>query len=236
MAMPFTIASPPIRERHEPTSAVILAGGGSRRLGQDKRRLRLWGDAGPTLLERTLALAAALCDDVLVVLNDPHAWPELPARVVADRYPGAGALGGIATGLAAARAPHALVLACDLPLLNPQLLAAMLARPRDYDALLPRSPLPGAARNGMDVEPLHAIYAAACRPALEAALARGERQVAAALAPLRLAIVERDEIRRHDPHGRSCFNLNTPAQLAAVLQLILESSAPSAPSADPAAP
>src|SRR5688572_3668459 len=115
------------------TSAVVLAGGLSRRLGSDKRRARLWGDDGPVLLERTVALIASLCPDVVVVLNDPEAWPQLPARLVGDRYPDGGALGGIYSGLDAAAHDHALVVACDMPLLSRPLLAAMLARPRDYD-------------------------------------------------------------------------------------------------------
>ncbi len=97
-------------------SAVILAGGLSRRLGQDKRRLRLWGEGGPTLLERTVATVGALCADVVVVLNDPEGWPGLGGRHVPDAYPDGGALGGIYSGLAAAEEEHALVVACDFSL------------------------------------------------------------------------------------------------------------------------
>jgi molybdenum cofactor guanylyltransferase len=84
-----------------PPTAIVLAGGRSTRLGQDKRRLQLWGSQGPTLLARTVALAAACCAEVVVVLNDPEAWPDLPARLVLDAYPGVGPLGGLASGLAA---------------------------------------------------------------------------------------------------------------------------------------
>lgn len=204
----------------QPASAVVLAGGRSSRLGADKRRLRLWGEGGPTLLEHTVALAASLCPEVVVVLNDPHDWPDLPARLVGDRYPGGGALGGIASGLEAAAAEHALVLACDMPLLSRPLLAAMLARPRDYDALVPRSPTPGATRSGLDAEPLHAIYGKACLGPMRAAVEGGRRQVAALLAAVRVVYVERDEIRRHDPDGRSFLNINTVAQMADARRLL----------------
>ncbi|GAB4196546.1 MAG: molybdenum cofactor guanylyltransferase [Roseiflexaceae bacterium] len=201
-----------------PTSAVILAGGQSRRMGQDKRRLRLWGPQGPTLLEHTVGLLAGMCAEVIAVLNDPQEWPDLPARLVPDAYPDGGALGGIYSGLAAARHDYALVVAADMPFLSPSLLATMLARPRDYDALLPRSPEPGAARNALDVEPLHAIYSRACLEPIRNTLEGGQRKIAAFFPLVRLAYVEPDEIALHDPHGRSFQNLNTPEQVEEVLR------------------
>ncbi|HEU4323851.1 MAG TPA: molybdenum cofactor guanylyltransferase [Roseiflexaceae bacterium] len=208
------MTSPP----NPPASAVVLAGGRSRRMGQDKRRLRLWGPNGPTLLEHTVGLLAGLCAEVIAVLNDPQEWPELPARLVPDVYPEGGALGGIYSGLEAARHGHALVVAADMPFLSPALLAAMLARPRDYDALLPRSPEPGAARNALDVEPLHAIYSRACLPPIRSTLEGGQRKIAAFFPLVRVAYVEPDEIARHDPLGRSFQNLNTPEQVEQALK------------------
>jgi molybdenum cofactor guanylyltransferase len=198
------------------TSAIILAGGQSRRMGVDKRRLRLWGDAGPALLAHTVDVVARLCGDVVVVLNDPQAWQALPARLVPDSYPDGGALGGICAGLAVTMSRYALVLACDMPLLNPELLGAMLARPRDYDLLVPRTLAPGTARNALGVEPLHAIYSTACLAPMRATLESGQRQITAFFHDVRVAYVEPDEIRRYDPTGRSFANLNTPAQLAAI--------------------
>jgi molybdopterin-guanine dinucleotide biosynthesis protein A len=196
------------------TSGVILAGGQSRRLGYDKRRVRLWGEGGPTLLEHTLGLLARLCDDVVVVLNDPQEWEGLPARVVPDRYPDGGALGGIYSGLAAARHSYALTVACDMPFLSEDLLAAMLARPRDYDVLVPRSLEPGTTRNQLGVESLHAIYGKGCLEPMRAALEGGRRQIAAFYPQVRVAFVEPDEARQHDPAGRSFMNVNTAEQLA----------------------
>lgn len=195
-------------------SAIVLAGGLSRRLGQDKRRLRLWGPDGPTLLEHTIGVVARLCDEVVVVLNDPQDWPELHVRLVPDAYPDGGSLGGIYSGLAAASYEYALAVACDMPFLDAGLLGAMLARPRDYDALVPRSPQPGTARNALDVEPLHAIYAKTCLAPMRALLESDQRRIAAFFPQVRVAYVEPEEIRRYDPAGRSFMNVNTPEQMA----------------------
>lgn len=209
-----------MKQQLQPTSAVVLAGGRSSRLGEDKRRLRLWGEDGPTLLERTVALVGSLCADVVVVLNDPAAWPDLPARLVGDQYPDGGALGGIYSGLAATAEPYALVVACDMPLLSRPLLAAMLARPRDYDALVPRSPTPGAARNQLDAEPLHAIYAKACLEPMRATIESGRRQIAAFFPLVRVAYLEPEELRRYDPAGYSFLNINTVEQMADARRLL----------------
>lgn len=201
-------------------SAIVIAGGQSRRLGQDKRRLRLWGEGGPTLLEHTVALVGGLCDDVVVVLNDAEHWPMLPGRHVPDRYPDGGALGGIYSGLVAAEGEHALVVASDMPLLNPQLLAALLARPRDYDVLAPRALSPGATRNSLDLETLHAIYGKGCLEPMRLALDAGRRQIAAFFPQVRVAVFEPEATRAYDPHGVSLLNINTAEQLEQIRSLL----------------
>lgn len=201
-------------------SAIVIAGGQSRRLGQDKRRLRLWGAGGPTLLEHTVALVGGLCDDVVVVLNDPEGWPTLPGRHVPDRYPDGGALGGIYSGLVAAEEAHALVVASDMPLLNPQLLAAMLARPRDYDLLAPRALSPGATRNSLDLETLHAVYGKGCLVPMGEALDAGRRQITAFFPQVRVAVFEPEATRIYDPHGLSFLNINTAEQLEQIRSLL----------------
>ena len=207
-------------QEHPPTSAIVLAGGASRRLGQDKRHLRLWGIAGPTLLEYVVGIVARLCADVVVVLNDPDAWASLPARLVPDVYADGGSLGGIYAGLLAAEHEYALAVACDMPFLNTVLLGSMLSRPRDYEVLVPRSLQPGTARNALDVEPLHAIYAKACLAPMRAMLDSGRRQIAAFFPSVRVAYVEPDETRRYDQAGRSFLNINTPEQMAEAARLI----------------
>ena len=207
-------------QAYPPTSAIVLAGGLSRRLGQDKRRLRLWGEDGPTLREYVVGIVGRLCADVVVVLNDPGAWADLPARLAPDVYADGGSLGGIYAGLLAASYEYALAVACDMPFLEASLLGAMLARPRDYDLLVPRSLQPGSARNALDLEPLHAIYGKACLPAMRATLESGRRQIAAFFPSVRVAYVEPDETRRYDPAGRSFLNVNTPEQMAEAARLI----------------
>jgi molybdenum cofactor guanylyltransferase len=90
---------------------------------------------------------------------------------------------------------------------------------------VPRSLQPGAARNALDVEPLHAIYAKACLAPMRATLESGRRQIAAFFPAVRVAYVEPEETRRYDPAGRSFLNINTPEQMAeAMRELRVKSS------------
>jgi molybdopterin-guanine dinucleotide biosynthesis protein A len=208
---------------HPATSALVIAGGQSRRLGRDKRRLRLWGEHGPTLLEHTVALASRLSDDVVVVLNDPEHWPAIPARLVVDAYPDAGALGGLASGLAAARHDYSLALAADMPLLSLELLRAMLALPRDYDALVARveADEPAAQRrNKLNVEPLHALYSQRCLAPMDARLRAGRYQIVGFFEDVRVRYLDPALLAAHDPQGHSFLSVNTPEQLARVTTLL----------------
>lgn len=219
---------------HSPLSGVVLSGGRSRRLGQDKALLRLWGEHGPTLLEATVAHLAAVCDEVLVVSDGPHDWPALPARVVFDRYPDGGSLGGIYTGLLEAAFPFALTVACDMPFLNRGLLVYMAGLPRDYDVLIPRlrehaspagrrrtqsasaNPLPG------QVEPLHAIYGRPCLAPMRGLLDRGEHQIIRFFPDVRVRYLEVEEVARFDPQALSFRNINTPRDLEEARRLLRE--------------
>ena len=136
-------------------SGVIMAGGVSRRLGRDKA-LEVVG--GKTLIGRVVDTLTPLTTEVVAVVNRPEQAAAMPlpghVRVVTDRYPGGGSLGGIFTGLCASAAPWSLVVACDMPFLNAGLLRYLLELTADVDAVVPRL--------GGRPEPLHALYSKAC--------------------------------------------------------------------------
>lgn len=202
-----------------PASGIVVAGGSSRRLGQDKRRLKLWGESGPTLLQHTVDLLAGLCAEVIVVLNDPEQWPQLQARIVPDVYRDGGALGGIYSGLAAASHAHALTIAADMPLLNPDLLRWMLDQPRDYDVLVPQLGQ-GRARNRLGVESLHAIYSRRCLEPIARQLDAGNPQVIGFFPEVRVQLIEPQQIAQFDPTGDAFRNVNTLEDLDVVRELL----------------
>jgi molybdopterin-guanine dinucleotide biosynthesis protein A len=190
------------------TSCIIVAGGQSRRMGHDKRQMRLWGTSGPTLLEHVVLLARSMCADCVVVLPDPEQWCHLSARLVADEYPGAGPLAALITGLEHVAQPYALALAGDLPTIEPRLIAALRAWPRPYQALVPIHDQPPGRP-----EPLLALYHRDCATILRPHVEAGLRTLHRALHVLDHQFVPPAFWRQHDPAGRSFLNLNTPADV-----------------------
>ena len=186
-------------------AAAVLAGGASRRMGRDKATLRV---GGVELASLVLAAAAQVADPVVLVAPEGHPARRVAAPAVAD--PGLGPLAALAAALDALDAEHVLVLAADHPGLRVPLLAHLVARAGEADAV--------ACRRGPRLEPLVAVYRRA--PALAAARSRlagppGGRSLSGLLAGLRTLVVEEPDWRRIDPDGRSFADLDDPADLAA---------------------
>jgi molybdopterin-guanine dinucleotide biosynthesis protein A len=196
--------SAPTAER---LTGLVLAGGRSTRLGQDKVELPV---AGQSLLARTAGLAAQFCGRVVVSGRNP-ADLGLSLGWLPDDAPGQGPLGGILTGLTHLGGPL-LVLACDLPLLDSGTVARLVEqRNRRPAGTVVTTFLQSAT--GF-IEPLVAVYEISARPHLAAALEAGVRKLARAL----------PEAGRHlIPYGPDeahvFFNVNYPADLAVLARL-----------------
>jgi molybdopterin-guanine dinucleotide biosynthesis protein A len=192
-------------------SGIILAGGASARLGQDKALVKV---AGQPLVERVVDALRALTDEIVLVTPAPErlAWLGLPA--VDDVYPGVGTLGGLHAGLSAIHGAFGLVVGCDMPFLSRGLLVYMVqvARAGDHEVIMPRI--------GRFYEPLHAIYARSVAPILEARILAGQRRIRQACEGLRTRYIREDEIAAFDPDHLSFFNVNTPADLDRALALL----------------
>jgi molybdenum cofactor guanylyltransferase len=177
----------------------VLVGGRSSRMGRDKALLEL---NGTTLLTRATMLLAPLTACVSLV-GDPAQSGNLGVPCLADRWPGAGPLGGVATALGAARRPWSMVLACDMPYLTGDWLAwlAERANQSSQDVVIPET-----ARG---FEPLCAVYRSECAATLTAALGRGVRKITDALASLAMDRVPEKDWKQFSPEGLLFRNLNT---------------------------
>lgn len=193
-------------------SAVVLAGGLSRRLGRDKAVEPL---AGEPLIRRVLSRVAQVTDETVVVVNDAARASELPLDkdvvVAVDRYPGAGSLGGIFTGLEAARSDWALVVACDMPFLNVPLLRRILSLRSGRDAVVP-------VIEGRP-EPIHAAYSRRCLPHIERRLQANDLKISRFFENVAVEYLPQSAVDEYDPDHLSFFNINTEQDLQRARQI-----------------
>ena len=193
-------------------AGIVLAGGGSRRMGVAKCTLEL---GGRTLLQRAIdalgSVADAVADEVVVVRAQGRpaleARSQRPLRHATDAIADGGPLVGVAAGLGAASAPVAVVVGCDAPFLQPPLLRLLAERAR------------GGARLVVPVhegEPqlLCAAWRREALPAVRGAIEAGQRAVVAMLGELDAELLAPAQWREADPEGRSFVNVNTPEDLA----------------------
>jgi molybdopterin-guanine dinucleotide biosynthesis protein A len=194
---------------------IVLAGGKGLRLGRDKA---LETVDGQSLLQRVVTRLGSFSSEIIIVTAKGKSFPQFshnPSfRVVADAYPGRGALVGLATGLAASKAHYNLAVACDMPFLNQTLLRYMLGLKDGFDLVVPRV--------GGYVEPLHAVYARSCLAPMERLLEQGKMQINALFELVKVRYVEAEEMESFDPRRLSFFNVNTSADLEKAQQLAKE--------------
>ncbi|WP_435067557.1 molybdenum cofactor guanylyltransferase [Haloplanus sp. C73] len=190
-------------------TAVVLAGGRSTRFGEgDKAVADL---AGTPMIRRVIDRVAPVVDSVVVncrsaqvpAIREAVDGAAVPVTFAEDEYPDEGPMAGMATGLRAVESEYAFVVACDMPLVDPDFVDYLFERAAGHDAAVPRPE--------QWFETTHAVYrAAAMAEACEAALEAGEERIVAPLFDLDFVVVDAEDVREHG-HPRTFENCNTRA-------------------------
>lgn len=186
-----------------------VAGGRSRRMGQDKALLP-WGDAD--LLAHALVRLKSVTDDVRILAGPELRHAERGVPVAVDTAPDLGPLAGLLAALESAP-EGALLLGIDLPLIPTTLLVqlAALAREGDADAIVPVS------RRGP--EPLCAAYGPGCREPVRRCVADGDLKMSAFWRDVRVKEIGPDELAALGEPDELFLNVNTPEDYERALGL-----------------
>jgi molybdenum cofactor guanylyltransferase len=192
-------------------TGLIIAGGKSKRLGQDKRFLML---GGKTCLQRVLDAYKDFFKEVLIVADAREPFASLGVRVVEDIFPGKAALGGLYTGLHYASEDQVFAAAADMPCLSPATIRIVLEHADQGDIVIPDL-------NGT-LQPMHAVYSKLCLPYLKGLVeaSRLKVQDLCEIPQLKVHRIPQSAFSHVDPELRSFFNINTPEDLALVRQWI----------------
>jgi molybdopterin-guanine dinucleotide biosynthesis protein A len=199
-------------------TGVLLAGGKSRRMGQDKRFLSVGTE---TLYERSLTVLRSVFQHVLVVIAQDSPPIESDAPVLRDVVAESGSLGGLYTGLKQAGTEWVFAVACDMPFLDPATIRHFVGVKGDVDVVMAK------LQNGL--QPMHALYHTNCLPVMEKMISAGNLKLhrLADHPALRVRLVVPEELSLVDPQGRSFYNVNTPEDLEAARLLLGRSVKPS---------
>jgi len=194
-------------------TGVLLAGGKSRRMGEDKRYLVV---GEQTLLDRGLAVLRSIFREVLVVIAQDSPPLDVEAHVVRDLLPECGSLGGLYTGLTQATTPYIFVIACDMPFLDPAVIAQFTSRRATADIVM--------AKLRGQLHPMHALYGKQCLPVVEQMIRAHQLKIQEIVsnASLRVRYVTEADLLTIDPSGRSFQNVNTPADLEVARSLLAQ--------------
>jgi molybdopterin-guanine dinucleotide biosynthesis protein A len=191
---------------------IVLAGGKSTRFGRDKISQLV---AGEPLIQRVINRLASFGDEIIMVLAPGIFVAPFPSQVkirkVYDIYPGRGSLGGVYTGLVSSTLPLNIVVACDMPFLNVNLLQYMIDISQGYDLVIPRL--------NNNVEPLHAVYSKNCIKVIERLWEAGKTKVLDIQYSVKTRYVEEQEIDKFDPKRLSFINVNTQEDLKRAIAL-----------------
>ena len=189
-----------------PVTGVILAGGKSRRMGENKALMRL-GDI--SLIEHVIRCLHDVTDELLLVTNSPTEYTHLDVPMQGDILPGTGALGGVYTGLTHASHDTVLCVACDSPFLEPKLLTYLVSILGEYDAVMPET-FTHQDNTQTTLQTLCAAYSKRCLPIIALMLRESELRVHALQERAHIKHVSPKVWQKFDPDGISFFNINTP--------------------------
>lgn len=178
-------------------AGFVLAGGRSSRMGQDKALLTLGGEP---LVQRAVRTLSEVCAEVAIAGGAEELMRF--GRVIPDKFPGCGPLGGIVSALEQSPAEWNLFLSVDAPFVPVSCLKTLLLMTLDF------SGIGVIARVDNRMQPLCAVYSRMALGVLEQELAAGRWKVLS-------AVEAAGEVKVMDFEDAGWFaNLNTPEEFA----------------------
>jgi len=196
----------PDRDRIDGVTGVILAGGVSSRMGANKALLKI---GNTPLIETIYRKLCRIFRDVIIITNTPGEYAFIPCRTAPDIFPDVGSIAGLHSGLVNSSTERIFVVACDMPLLNAELIRRLCAVDGEWDAVVP-------VNDAGYLEPLHAIYARSSLDGIQEALDQGNKSILLLFDRIRIRKVEWEEISGIEGAAESFRNVNTPEDFGAI--------------------
>jgi molybdopterin-guanine dinucleotide biosynthesis protein A len=180
-------------------TAIILAGGKSSRMKEDKGLVIF---NGKMLVQHVIESLKKIMNEIIIITANP-AYKQFDYPCIEDTMKGKGPLGGIYTGLINSSTQKNLFVGCDMPFLTERILADLITSCSDEDVLL-------TEHLGL-AEPLCSIYDRSCITHLRSQLEQNHLKITDALAGLKTRVISFD--REEWLKGNEFANINSIEEL-----------------------
>lgn len=192
-------------------SCVILAGGKSSRIGQEKAFLKI-GER--TIIEEQMSTLYNIFDEIIIVTNNRNSFKNMDTKVVTDIVPDSGPLGGLYSGLSVSSNIHSFLIGCDMPFINLELIKYMIENIGENDIIIPLST--------KGKETLFAIYSLNCLETIRQQIELRNLKLLDILKFHKVRYIPHEEIEKFDPKESSFFNVNSPKDYEKALRIWLK--------------
>ncbi|MBI2252793.1 MAG: molybdenum cofactor guanylyltransferase [Armatimonadetes bacterium] len=179
-------------------NCFILGGGKSSRLKSNKLFLK-WNDK--TILEHLYNKLSLIFKEIYIIVDNKKKYLDLKYPLLEDDYEAKGPLGGIYTGLKLSSAFYNFFLACDMPLINLDLIKFICEETKGFDIIIPK------IKNKL--EPLCCIYSKMCLPYIKEQLIKNQLKIIDFFSKVKVKYIEEKKIIKFDPKLISFYNINT---------------------------
>ncbi|WP_066056987.1 molybdenum cofactor guanylyltransferase [Robertmurraya korlensis] len=191
-------------------TGIILAGGKSSRMGQNKALLTI---EGATVIERIAHELTKITDQLLIVTNTFRDFEFLGIPMVEDMQKGKGPIAGIHAGLTATTTNANLIVACDMPFISSSLGDFLLTGLDEYQAVIPEL--------GGQLHPLYGAYRKDALQVVTNALTNNQLRIRSVLEQLNVQVVTEELLQRKQIMIKETdmFNMNDPKEYEKALRV-----------------
>lgn len=186
----------------------LLAGGESKRFGEDKLLFRI---GALRTIDYVLREASSVCEKVFIVTKDPTKFRDFGVPAIEDLLPYRTPLAGIYTALKVCSRDKALILSGDIPLIKGEVLKLVEDGFREPITVL---------SCGERIHPLVGMYSSHLYTTVEEYLREGSRSVMGFLERVGYNTIGEDMLKGVDPDLTSLTNMNTKEDLAKIVEIL----------------
>ncbi len=186
-------------------TGIVLAGGRSSRMGEDKSLMKL---NGKSLVEYSIDALRPICDKVIISSSNP-AYDFTGCETWPDELPEQAAIIGIYSCLKRSETELNIILSCDIPLMSTSMIGFLLSKSAAYDITVP------IHENGQ-IEPLCGIYKKSSLGILKGYISKGNYSLKECIRTASHQFISVDsQIPCNSPN--LFLNINTPSDFGLLL-------------------